>query len=130
MLGRFFSDQDNSDSGQVAIIDQKFAQRFWPHNDAVGKHIWLDLKKPITIVGVVGVVKQYVLDTDGKIDVNIPTHRDASRGTFLVARCASHSPGSPLPSARRSTLSIQRPLSSGFAAWRILCMIHWRASGS
>jgi predicted permease len=91
--GRFFADQDNSDAAQVAIIDQKFARRFWPHNDAVGKHVWFDPKKPITIVGVVGVVKQYGLDTDGKIAVYFPTEQDASRGTFLVARSASRNPG-------------------------------------
>ena len=44
--GRFFSDHDTSDSQQVAIIDEKFAQRFWPHDDPVGKHLWFDPKKP------------------------------------------------------------------------------------
>jgi predicted permease len=91
--GRFFSDQDNHDSGPVAIIDQKFAQRFWPHGDAVGKHIYHDLKKPITIVGVVGVVKQYGLSTDGKIAVYFPSQQDFGRGTYLVARSASANPG-------------------------------------
>jgi predicted permease len=91
--GRFFSDQDNLDSPQVAIIDQKFAQRFWPHNDAVGKHVWFDPKKPITIVGVVGMVKQYGLDTDGKIATYFPMQQGPDRGTFLVARSASDNPG-------------------------------------
>ncbi len=90
--GRFFSDQDNLETSQVAIIDQKFAQRFWPHNDAVGKHLWFDPKKPITIVGVVGVVKQYGLDTDGKIAAYFPLQQDLDRGTFLVARSASQNP--------------------------------------
>jgi len=87
--GRFFSDQDNAEGPKVAIIDQKFAQRFWPHNDAVGKHLWFDPKKPITIIGVVGVVKQYGLDTDGKIAAYFPSQQDFGRGTFLVARSAS-----------------------------------------
>jgi predicted permease len=91
--GRFFSDQDNLDAAKVAIIDQKFAQRFWPHNDAVGKHLWFDPKKPITIVGVVGVVKQYGLDTDGKIAAYFPMQQDFGRGTFLVARSSSQNPG-------------------------------------
>ena len=90
--GRLFSDQDNLETSQVAIIDQKFAQRFWPHNDAVGKHLWFDPKKPITIVGVVGVVKQYGLDTDGKIAAYFPLQQDLDRGTFLVARSASQNP--------------------------------------
>jgi hypothetical protein len=40
----------------AAIIDQKTAQRFWPHGGAIGKHVWFDPKKPFTIVGVVGIV--------------------------------------------------------------------------
>ena len=91
--GRFFLDQDTPDSLRVAIIDQKFARRFWPHNDAVGKHLWFDPKKPITIVGVVGVVKQYGLDTDGKIAVYFPMQQDFGRGTFLVARSETQNPG-------------------------------------
>lgn len=91
--GRFFSDQDNLGAPKVAIIDQKFARRFWPHGDAVGKHLWFDPKKPITIVGVVGVVKQYGLDTDGKIATYFPTQQDFGRGTFLVARSSSDDPG-------------------------------------
>ena len=89
IAGRFFSDQDNLETLKVAIIDQKFAQRFWPHNDAVGKHLWFDPKKPITIVGVVGVVKQYGLDTDGKIATYFPMQQGPDRGTFLVARSSS-----------------------------------------
>ena len=52
---------------RVAIIDEKFAARFWPNGDAVGKHLWGDPKLPMTIVGVVGTVKQYGLDVDGRI---------------------------------------------------------------
>jgi predicted permease len=87
--GRFFSGQDNLETAQVAIIDQKFAQRFWPHNDAVGKHLWFDPKKPITIVGVVGVVKQYGLETDGKIAAYFPLQQDPDGGMFLVAHSTS-----------------------------------------
>jgi len=59
----------------------------------VGKHIYHDLKKPITIVGVVGVVKQYGLSTDGKIAVYFPSQQDFGRGTYLVARSDSANPG-------------------------------------
>jgi len=91
--GRFFSSQDNLDTTRVTIIDQKFAQRFWPHGDAVGKHVWFDPKKPITIVGVVGAVKQYGLDTDGKIATYFAMDQGPDRGTFLVARSSSDDPG-------------------------------------
>lgn len=93
VAGRFFTDQDGPASPQVVLIDAKFAQRFWPNGDAVGKHVWFDPKKPITIVGVVGVVKQYGLETDGKIATYFPTLQDPSRGTFLVARTSSDEAG-------------------------------------
>jgi len=91
--GRFFSDVDQPGSPDVTVIDQKFAHRFWPHGDAVGKHVWFDPKKPITIVGVVGTVKQYGLDTDGKIATYFPMQQHPDRGTFLVARSATQNPG-------------------------------------
>jgi predicted permease len=93
LAGRSFAEHDGPDSPQVAIIDAKFAQRFWPHGDAIGKHLWFDPKKPITIVGVVGVVKQYGLETDGKIATYFPMQQQPGRGTFLVARTGSDEAG-------------------------------------
>jgi predicted permease len=93
VAGRFFSEQDTPETPQVAIIDKKFAQRFWPGNDAVGKHLWFDAKKPITIVGVVGAVKQYGLETDGKIATYFPQQQGPDRGMFLVARSSSQDAG-------------------------------------
>jgi putative ABC transport system permease protein len=72
--GRFFTDFDAMPNAQlVAIIDEKFAQRFWPKEDPIGKHVWFDPKRQITIVGVVGTVKQYGLDIDGRIVVYRPS---------------------------------------------------------
>jgi predicted permease len=52
LKGRFFSDRDTGDSPQVAIIDERFAARFWPNGDPIGKHLWDNPKKLTTIVGV------------------------------------------------------------------------------
>jgi predicted permease len=93
IAGRFFSEQDTMGKPQVVIIDENFAKRFWPRDDAIGKHLWFDPKKPITIVGVVGVVKQYGLDTEGKIATYFPELQDPSGGTFLVARTSSDEAG-------------------------------------
>ncbi len=93
VAGRLFSEQDGPDMPRVAVIDAKFAQRFWPHGDAIGKHLWFDPKKPITIVGIVGVVKQYGLETDGKIATYFPLRQGPDPGTFLVARSSSEEAG-------------------------------------
>jgi predicted permease len=65
--GRFFSEHDNLAGPSVVIIDQKFAQRFWPNSSPIGRHLWFKPDKPFTIVGVIGVVRQYGLDVEGKI---------------------------------------------------------------
>ena len=72
--GRFFTDLDTvANAPPVVVIDQKFAERFWPNGDAVGKHVWRDPKQQMTIVGVVGIVKQYGLDVDGRIALYRPS---------------------------------------------------------
>jgi putative ABC transport system permease protein len=89
LKGRFFSEHDTSQSQQVAIIDEKFAQRFWPHDDPIGKHLWFNPKKPLTIAGVVGAVKQYGLDSESKIVVYFAQQQNPNDGMFLVVRTSS-----------------------------------------
>ncbi|MGB6835626.1 MAG: ABC transporter permease, partial [Candidatus Acidiferrum sp.] len=91
--GRFFTEDDTADKPQVVIIDEKFAQRFWPDSDPIGKHLWFDPKKPITIVGVAGVVKQYGLETDGKIATYFPQQQYADPRMFLAVRTSSDAAG-------------------------------------
>jgi MacB-like periplasmic core domain len=98
--GRFFSDHDRSDSQQASIIDEKFSRRFWPDDNPVGKHLWFDAKKLITIVGVVGVVKQYGLDNEGKIAVYFPHQQMAANDMFLAARTTSDPAGLAGPITR------------------------------
>ena len=89
IAGRFFTAHDTPDQRRVVIVDQKFAARFWPRGDAVGKHLWFDPNKPLTIVGVVGTVKEYGLDTDGKIVTYFPFTQDTGNVMYLVARTTS-----------------------------------------
>lgn len=84
--GRFFTEADLPQNAEpVAIIDEKFAQRFWPNGDAIGKHVWGDPKNKLTIVGIVGTVKQYGLDVDGRIVV----YRPSPNTGYHVARTSS-----------------------------------------
>jgi predicted permease len=91
--GRFFNEDDTTEKQQVAIIDEKFAQRFWPNGGAIGKHLWFNPKKPMTIVGVVGVVKQYGLETDGKIATYFPFEQHPGNELFLAVRTSAEEAG-------------------------------------
>jgi predicted permease len=65
--GRFLTPQDDERSPFVAVIDESFANRYFPHQDPIGKHINIKgIDKPLEIVGVVGHVKQWGLDADDK----------------------------------------------------------------
>ena len=83
IAGRSFTDADLPQSAEpVVIVDNKFAQRFWPQGDAVGKHVWSDPARKLRIVGVAGTVKQYGLDVDGRIVV----YRPSPNAGYQVAR--------------------------------------------
>ena len=90
LSGRSFVETDTDKAPPVAIIDQQFADRFWPHGDAVGKRIRRSNDSPwVTIVGVVGVVKQYGLDIDSRMVAYYP-HGQIRNGTlYVVARTSS-----------------------------------------
>ena len=87
--GRFFSAHDNLTSQPVVIVDEKFAQRFWPHDDPVGKKLWFDPKKPFLIAGVVGSVKQYGLDAGSKIVMYLDQDQDPNNGMYLTIKTAA-----------------------------------------
>ena len=88
--GRYFDDHDTGDGQPVVIVDEQFAQRFWPRENPIGKHLWFDPKKPMTIVGVVGMVKQYGLDSGSKIVAYFPHQQSTDGWMYLVARTSSN----------------------------------------
>ena len=63
LRGRLFTEVDNAEAPRVMLIDQAFADRFFPRGDALGQRVTFDdPQKPIetwhTIVGIVGVARQ------------------------------------------------------------------------
>jgi predicted permease len=61
--GRFFTAQDNEYSPLVTVIDESFAEKYFPHEDPIGKGIIDEfVGKPAEIVGIVGHVKHWGLD--------------------------------------------------------------------
>jgi predicted permease len=119
--GRYFTDADTVQNARpVVIIDEKFAKRFWPNGDAVGKQLWNDPKRRLTIVGVVGTVKQYGLDIDGRIVV----YRPSVYSSYQVARTS----GDPAASASAIVAAI-RSVDSTLPVYDVATMTE-RMSGS
>jgi predicted permease len=65
--GRFLTAQDSEHSSHVIVIDDFFARKFFGDEDPVGKRVILNSKGGVAeIVGVIGHVKQWGLDSDDK----------------------------------------------------------------
>ena len=91
--GRFFSEHDIDTAPRVAIVDEFMAREIWPNEDPVGKRLhtgdW-NAKMPwITVVGVVGRIKQYTLDADSRIALYLPQTQYPTREMNVVLRSSS-----------------------------------------
>lgn len=76
LAGRAFTDADETGNAPVAILSASTAQRYWPGQNAVGKHIRFSNEDEWrTIVGVINDVRAYDLER------NVP---DWIRGTVYV----------------------------------------------
>ena len=65
--GRLLTPQDDEHSPLVAVIDESFADKYFAHEDPIGRHINVKgIDKPLEIVGVVGHVKQWGLQSDDR----------------------------------------------------------------
>jgi predicted permease len=65
--GRFFTLQDNENSSHVVVVDDSFAKEYFGEKDPIGQHIFVPNKGGrAEIVGVVGHIKQWGLDSDDK----------------------------------------------------------------
>jgi predicted permease len=95
--GRFFSDDDVANKPGVAIVDDYMAQQLWPNQNPIGKRLHFgsitETASPwITVVGMVGRVKQYTLDSDSRIAFYLPQTQYVTRAMNVVMR-SSKDPG-------------------------------------
>jgi len=73
LRGREFTQADSTGNPPVAVLSASTAQRFWPSQDAVGKHIrFADRAEWITVVGVVGDIRGFSLQQ------TIPSYMDGA----------------------------------------------------
>jgi predicted permease len=88
--GRYFDERDAAGAPPVAIIDESMARTYWPGADPVGRRLKVggpeDETPWVTVVGVVGGVKQYALDTDSRVTIYYPHGQNPSGTMYVAAR--------------------------------------------
>jgi predicted permease len=97
--GRWFSDGDAAGAPHVAVIDRVLAERYWPGQEPLGKHLSLD-SSPAgatdlwTIVGIVAPVKVRNLEEIvAKETIYFPFAQLPGTGLTLVVRAARNPAG-------------------------------------
>jgi len=93
LQGRFFNEGDQFDGPGVIIVNNSFAKKWFPNQEAVGKRITFDdTRKPdvkwLTIVGLVGDMRHRGLDLDPKPEYYQAHNQRPYRGMILTVRSA------------------------------------------
>jgi len=110
LAGRFITERDTTASQAIVVIDDVLAKQVFPNEDPIGKRINLIVIGPVRVVGVVGHVKHWGLDSDDTAKIRseiyfpllqIPDQfmAEAQSGITLVVRAAAE-PMTLLPQAR------------------------------
>jgi putative ABC transport system permease protein len=87
LRGRPFTAQDRADSPPVAVVSKGFADRFFPGEDPVGRHIAIDSAPGSLreIVGIVRDVRHLALDDARELQLYEPiSQRPVSTASFVI----------------------------------------------
>lgn len=108
--GRAFTPADRGDAPLVAIVDERFAQRFWPNEDPVGRHVSIgrSASGPVwhEVVGVVAHPKHYNLRGEGREQVYFPYRQRAASQMYLAVRTLAGDPVSLVGTVRREVWAL------------------------
>jgi putative ABC transport system permease protein len=85
LSGRLFDERDLAEAPHVAIINETMATRYFPNEDPLGKVV-VNPHGRNEIVGVVGDLKHYGLDSEPRPEIFLPFRQTTLNGMALVLR--------------------------------------------
>jgi predicted permease len=114
--GRFLSEADTSDALRVTVVDRDFANRFWPNEDPIGKRVAVQaipksnppMPQWCTVVGVVGHVKHYGPDVEGREQAYFPLTQLSFARTMYLAVRTNLEPASVTSAIRHEVLAVDK----------------------
>ena len=109
LAGRPFDGRDTAGSAPVIIVNQAMARRFWAGEDPLGKTVTYKREGasgPRRVVGVVGDVRHFGLDSDPRPELYTPQPQQPSfHGMTVVLRAAAR-PAAVLAGLRRQLAAL------------------------
>jgi putative ABC transport system permease protein len=110
LRGRFIDERDVREATRTVVINASLARRYWQDQDPIGQRISVGGGEFMTVVGVVGDVRQMGLDVPAEGAAFIPV--DQVEGTFMAPRhLVVRTGGEPLAlaaSVRRAIWAVDR----------------------
>ena len=93
LSGRHYDARDNAEGQKVAIVNQAFANRFFPNGDALGKRVSIGCEESAgfcrTIVGVTGNIRQESITAEVTPEIYVPFAQMHVNGVTLLVRTNS-----------------------------------------
>jgi predicted permease len=108
LSGRTFEEQDGTKGAPVIVINRAFADKYFPHENQIGRHIQVDLSDDVfdrpmrEVVGVVGNIKGKGLTADVNPQYYLPYAQAVITEPFLTIRTGGDPAG--LQSAVRAAV--------------------------
>src|SRR6185503_11750569 len=91
--GRALGERDGVGAAPAAVVNETFARRFWPDEQAVGKRVGVtgaaDAAHWLTVVGVVNDVRRNPADLEWEPHLYLPASQFPPRRVQLVVRTGS-----------------------------------------
>jgi putative ABC transport system permease protein len=104
--GRVFTEHDNAQAPKVLIVNEVMARRYWPNENAVGKHVLVGLgPAPSEVVGVSANVKNMSLADETQPQIYIPFPQ-LPWGSLNLETLSSSDPSQLVSAERSQILSI------------------------
>ncbi|HEV3409441.1 MAG TPA: FtsX-like permease family protein, partial [Chthoniobacterales bacterium] len=114
--GRGFDERDKLESAPVVIVNERFAEKYFPGQNAIGKRIMPGFaaddsgEKMREIVGVVGNVKHLSLKNEDSPEMYLPRTQIPFSVMWLVARSSVSNPGALTNAVRRELSALDNTI--------------------
>jgi putative ABC transport system permease protein len=115
LQGRVFTEHDTADSQPVVVVDERFAHKWWPNENPVGKRLQIHRTTPNAgaswseVVGVVGHIKHYGVDRESRESLYLSAYQHLFEDVTLVVRTQSD-PAQLVTPIRKAVLQIDPDL--------------------
>ena len=101
LRGRPFAGRDDGSASDVAVVNETFAARLWPGQEAIGKRFrWQSGSNPIEVIGIVSNGKYHLLGEAARPFVYLPIAQEYSSPVTLHVRSEADEPLALAPALR------------------------------